>query len=165
MALNRRQTVFVEEYLNCWNASEAARRAGYSEKWAASNASKLLKNTEIDAEIQRICDERGVKPPEVLDRLGDQARGSMADFLSINAETGVAYVDLAKAERLGKLHLIRKLSHGRNGLQIELYDAQAALEKLGKALGVLRENVNINQEGQIEVVTRVVRKESNATGA
>lgn len=27
--LTRRQKVFIEEYLTCWNASEAARRAGY----------------------------------------------------------------------------------------------------------------------------------------
>jgi len=50
-------------------------------------------------------------------------------------------------------------------LQIELYDAQAALEKLGKALGVLRENVNLSHEGPVEITTRVIRKRTDEADA
>ena len=34
MALSKKQRVFVEHFLRCWNAAEAARRAGYSERSA-----------------------------------------------------------------------------------------------------------------------------------
>lgn len=161
MTLTRRQTVFIEEYLNCWNAAEAARRAGYSAKTARSQGERLLTDVDVAPELERRISERCVKPPEVLDRLADQARANMADFVSLDPATGRAQIDLAKAEKAGKLHLIKKISHGRNGLQIELYDAQAALEKLGKALGVLRENVNLSQEGPVEITTRVIRKRTD----
>lgn len=165
MALTRKQTIFIEEYLNCWNASEAARRAGYSQRVAGAIGGENLEKPEIAAELERRIAERAIKPPEVLDRLTEQARANMADFVSVDPCTGEARIDLAKAEKAGKLHLIKKISNGRNGLQIELYDAQNALEKLGKALGVLRENVNLSQEGPLEISTRVVRRRDDETNA
>jgi phage terminase small subunit len=161
--MNRRQEVFVQEYLNCWNASEAARRAGYSVKTAGSQGERLLKDAEVAGVIaQRIADTQ-IKPAEVLRRLTEQARSSMADFITIDPATAEARIDLMKAEKAGKLHLVKSARNTQWGMAIELYDAQAALEKLGKALGVLRENVNVNQEGSLEVVTRVVRKDDAAS--
>lgn len=45
--MNERQKRFCDEYLVCLNATQAAIRAGYSEKYAGQNADKLLKNTKI----------------------------------------------------------------------------------------------------------------------
>lgn len=42
------------------------------------------------------------------------------------------HIDLAKAKAASKLHLIKKIKDGRDGLSIELYDAQAAVVLLGK---------------------------------
>ncbi len=56
MGLTVRQKRFIECYNG--NASEAARQAGYAERWAASNADKILKNTEIQAAIQQREKER-----------------------------------------------------------------------------------------------------------
>lgn len=48
MSLNERQKRFVEEYIrNGGNAAKAVREAGYSEKYANTNARKLLQNTTI----------------------------------------------------------------------------------------------------------------------
>lgn len=41
-------------------------------------------------------------------------------------------LDLEKAKRAGKLHLVKKFKEGRYGLEIELHDAAAARELLGK---------------------------------
>lgn len=54
--LTVRQKRFIEAYNG--NASEAARQAGYSERWSASNIDKILKNTEIRAAIQQREQER-----------------------------------------------------------------------------------------------------------
>lgn len=67
---------------------------------------------------------------EVLRRLTDQARGSMADFVTISR--GRVKLDLKKAAELGKLHLIKKLTDDGKGIRIELYDSKAALELIGK---------------------------------
>ncbi|KGI85383.1 hypothetical protein JY98_03735 [Exiguobacterium mexicanum] len=45
--MNERQKRFCDEYLVDLNATQAAIRAGYSEKYAGQNADKLLKNTKI----------------------------------------------------------------------------------------------------------------------
>lgn len=47
-----RQERFVEEYCNCYNAAEAARRAGYKHHTAASQGSRLLSKVEVKEAIQ-----------------------------------------------------------------------------------------------------------------
>ena len=51
--MNERQSLFVSEYLKTGNASESAIRAGYSKKTAYSIGQRLLKNVEIQKEIDR----------------------------------------------------------------------------------------------------------------
>lgn len=187
MALTRRQQVFIAEYLNCWNASEAARRAGYSKKTARSQGERLLTNVDVAAAIEEAVAERQIKPAEILERLGQQARGEIGQFFKVTERetdlplpteevvkeemrtdaNGNPYrvytvrrtvLDLDKLRDPQSSRLVRKFSDTKNGLSIELYDSQAALEKLGKAVGVLRDNVTVNNEGSIEIVTRLVRK-------
>ena len=52
MSLNDRQTRFVQEYCKDFNATQAAIRAGYSEKTAGSQGHDLLKNPEIEEAIE-----------------------------------------------------------------------------------------------------------------
>lgn len=47
-------------------------------------------------------------------------------------ERVVVRIDLEKAQRAGKLHLLKKLKETKFGLEIELHDAAAARELLGK---------------------------------
>ncbi len=56
--LTPKQQRFVSEYLKTGNAGEAARRAGYSEKYAAQNADKLLKSTNVARAIERAQERR-----------------------------------------------------------------------------------------------------------
>ncbi|MDQ5909847.1 MAG: Terminase small subunit [Pseudomonadota bacterium] len=46
-----KQQAFVECYAACCNATEAARKAGYSARYAGTNAEKLLKNTNVQAAL------------------------------------------------------------------------------------------------------------------
>lgn len=52
MSLNDRQIRFVHEYVKDFNATQAAIRAGYSEKTAGQQAHELLKNLEIAEAIE-----------------------------------------------------------------------------------------------------------------
>ena len=54
MKLNARQKAFCEYYVACGNATEAAIKAGYREKYAGVNADKLLKNTNIQKYIEEL---------------------------------------------------------------------------------------------------------------
>ncbi len=133
-----KQRAFIQEYLKDRNATRAAIRTGYSERSAYSQGSRLLKNAEILAEMERIIVERTMPLEDVLVRLSDQARGDMADFLEIGEET--FSLSLSKAKELGLTHLIKKVKQRTTitegvedtVLELELYDAQGALELIGK---------------------------------
>ena len=56
--INARQKLFCEEYMIDANATKAAIRAGYSEKYAGTNADKLLKNTNLVAYLNKLMDAR-----------------------------------------------------------------------------------------------------------
>lgn len=152
--LTNRQRAFIAHYVETWNATEAARRAGYSLKTAYSHGQRLLKNVEIRAEIDSKLDALAMTAAEVLARLKDQAGASMADFVSVDEDTGEAELDLAKATKAGKLHLLKKLSITDKGITIELHDAQAALVHLGRHHGLFTDKQDITSGGQpIQIVT------------
>ncbi len=133
MRLTARQRVFVEEYLTCWNASEAARRAGYKGKPNVVGP-RLLANVSIQEVIKARVDELSMSANEVLLGLTAQARGTLGDFVVIGKDG--ARIDLEKARKAGKLRLVKRLAETKYGLAIELYDAQAAMVQIGRARGM-----------------------------
>lgn len=149
--LTPKQAAFVEHYLQSWNATEAARRAGYAAKTAHSIGWENLRKPEIRKAIEARLKEHQLTTDDVLARLADHAMGGMADFLSASGNS--FKLDLKQAAARGKLHLIRKYSKTRQGVSLELYDAQAALIQIGRALGLFvdRQEVTGKDGGPIEL--------------
>ncbi len=58
MKLTNKQAAFIDEYLIDFNATQAAIRAGYSEKAAYSQGQRLLNNVETQKAIQEAMIER-----------------------------------------------------------------------------------------------------------
>src|SRR5215213_9153453 len=83
--LSQKRIKFIHEYLQCWNSSEAARRAGYSEKTAHSAGSFLLSIPEVLAKIEEIQEQNAMNAAEVIARLTAHARGSMAHFVQVSS--------------------------------------------------------------------------------
>lgn len=127
MALSPKQRVFVEEYLATWNATEAARRAGYAEKSARVIGHENLTKPDIAAEIQRRIADKVMTADEALVRLSEQARGAYAEYI-----TATGAVNLSALIEAGKGHLIKGIKETQFGKVIEFYDAQAALVHIGK---------------------------------
>ena len=50
--MNKKTDIFCQEYVIDLNATQAAIRAGYSEKTAYSIGSRLLKDVEVQAKIK-----------------------------------------------------------------------------------------------------------------
>jgi phage terminase small subunit len=155
VVLTKKRRVFVEEYLQCWNATEAAKRAGYSERTARQQGSRLLTNVDISEEIKKRIGENAMSADEVLVRLGDMARGDIGDFTDI--ESMSFNTSLKKAKELGLTHLIKKvkqrttITQKKDGdeeenhwIELELYDAQAALVHLGKHHGIFKDGSKVN---------------------
>lgn len=134
--LTNRQQVFIAEYLRCWNATDAARVAGYSKKSARQSAVANMANPSIKAVIEREIQNKAMGASEVLARLSDMARANLTDVLTLDDE-----FDLTIARDSGKTHLIKSIRRreftDKDGnttrtTEIELYDAQSALVQLGK---------------------------------
>ena len=88
MSLTPKQKAFADEYLKCGNATEAARRAGYSAKYAGFNADKLLKNTKITEYMsqrqKQIDDSRIADAAEVLRFYTAVLRGEVKDQFDLD---------------------------------------------------------------------------------
>lgn len=84
MALTAKQQRFVAEYLIDLNATQAAIRAGYSEKTAYSVGHENLKKPDVQAGIQAAMKSRSdrtkIDADWVLQRLAAQAEADMAEL-------------------------------------------------------------------------------------
>lgn len=144
--LTTKQTLFVDAYLDCLNATEAARRAGYAHP--NKQGPRLLVNVGIAEAVQAGLAERTMPASEVLVRLTNHARGSMADFLRTDASGAPTGFTLGPDT---PQHLIKKVSITEKGVSFELYDAQAALVQIGRHYGLFTDKVE--HSGTIDVTS------------
>lgn len=77
--MNERQRRFADEYIKDPNATKAAIKAGYSKKYANTNASKLLQNTAvanyIESRLEELKKESIAEQDEILQFLTSVMRG------------------------------------------------------------------------------------------
>lgn len=161
MKLTAKQRKFINEYLKCFNAAEAARRAGYSERTARYIGCENLTKPNIAAAIKKHFDQSAMSRDEVLSRLGDMGRASIEDFTTvIEGVPNGLYLDMEKARAAGKLHVIRRAKYDSEGrLEIELHDSQAALDKLARAHGLYNDKLEVTGEGGAPIAIAIVSKE------
>ncbi len=161
MSLTRKRKIFIDEYIKCFNAAEAARRAGYSVRTARSIGQELLTIPDISTTIQQRITESHIGADEVLKLLADMARGDMGEFLDVS---GMGFnLDLQDAKARGLTKLIKKVKQRTttylakkeseedrevHDLEIELYDAQAALEKIGRHLDLFPNKMDVTSGGE-----------------
>jgi len=164
--LTDKQRVFVESYLVCWNATEAALLAGYSPDSAYSIGWENLRKPEIRKVVDLRLTEYKMGADEVLARLSFQASGSLADFID---EDG--YIDILQARRAGKLGLLKKVkvTKKKQGMEttitkveVELHDQQTALTWLGKHHGLFVERVDMTSKGESIAPVAIVKMDVDA---
>lgn len=84
--LSLKQQIFADEYIITGNATKSAIKAGYSEKYANTNASKLLQNTTAKAYIEKrlaeLKKERTLTMEEALELTSSIARGEPQRFVT-----------------------------------------------------------------------------------
>lgn len=159
MALSHKQRAFIDEYLIDFNATQAAIRAGYSEKSARAIGHENLTKPDIAAEIQRRVAERSMSADEAVMLMAEQARADVGDYLSDNGEIDIAAMKAAKATKL-----LRKVKRSvRRGVskdggawenetvEVELLNQQTALDMIAKAHGLYKQTVDHTIHGSLEV--------------
>lgn len=128
MALNERQKAFADYYIQTGNATEAAIKAGYSEKTAYSIGNENLKKPEISAYIGERMAEQGEKrvadANEVIEFYTAVMRGEVKDQFGLDASLS----DRLKAGDA----LMKRYAVTDNG-------SKGIIEKLDKVLGDIDE--------------------------
>lgn len=159
MALTQKQQRFVEAFCTEANGTKAAIAAGYAEKSAAVEASRLLSNAKvasaIDARRAELAATTAVTPERVLEEL---ARIGFSDIRQVVAwqANGVSVVEDDEGEpRLAVTHAVSlkdseslseavaagilEIQQSASGaLKIKMHPKLPALVKLGEHLGLFR---------------------------
>ena len=144
-----KQQCFVDEYLIDLNATQAAIRAGYSEKTASSQGERLLRNVEVAAAIAEAQGDRSertkIDADWVLTELAKLHATSMSDFL-VTPDVGQPYLDLSEAtpEQLASIEGLQldtvreKGDDGRtiDKIKVTLPGKLKTLELIGKHVDV-----------------------------
>jgi phage terminase small subunit len=137
--LNDRQKKFCEEYLIDLNATQAAKRAGYSERTAYSKGQQLLKKVEIQEYLQHRRKDQQIRTEITQDRV-------LQELASIGFARGTDYAQVTKfgtvaltpTDQLSKDQkaAVTGVKETKDGVEIKLADKVKALELLGKHLGM-----------------------------
>lgn len=118
--LTNRQAAFVREYLCDLNATQAAIRAGYSEKTAKAQGSRLLTNADIAEAIQKAMDERAERVESEADWVLRTIKETTQALLS-DPEKNASNI-FKGSELLGKHHKLftdKVETTGANGGPVE----------------------------------------------
>jgi phage terminase small subunit len=144
-ALSAKQQCFVDEYLVDLNATQAAIRAGYSERSAAVTSSRLLANAKIQAAIQERQSKRAKRLDISVDRI-EQELARIAFFDVGKAVKwgphGVTLVDseeLTDDDRAAIAEVSETTTEHGGSQKIKFHSKIDALELLGKRHGMFVE--------------------------
>lgn len=113
--MNERQKRFADEYIISGNAYQSAIKAGYSPKYAKTDAHKLLENTRIknyiDERLAQLESEKIADQQEVLKYLSAVMRGEMTEqTLKSVGESGqvITEIDVGAKDRIKAAELLGK---------------------------------------------------------
>lgn len=124
-----KQQRFADEYIITGNATQSAIRAGYSSKYANTNANKLLQNTTIknyiDERLAKLESEKIATQEEVLQYLTSVMRGEKTEPLLVLDGEGTQKVIQAVPN---------------------VQSRTRAAELLGKRYGTFTDRVDINAQ-------------------
>lgn len=145
-----RQERFVAEYLKDLNATRAAISAGFSEKTAAQQATRLLRNVQISAAVEKAKAKRiervEVQADDVLRELMRLGYSDLSELLKWGPN-GVEIVeskDLSvDARRAVEMVKMTEDKDGKRTFQIKQHSKERALELLGRHLGLFVDRLEV----------------------
>lgn len=157
-SLTPKQERFVKEYLIDLNATQAAIRAGYSEKTAYSIGHENLSKPEIQAALadarKQLAENSGISPERVLKEFGRLAfldirkafdsDGNLIPLHQLDDDTAAAISGLEVERRVSSgdeegQSLVESKTH-----KIKLSDKKAALDSIARHLGMFNDKLNVN---------------------
>ena len=141
--LTKKQKRFVEEYLVDLNATQAAIRAGYSEKNAKEIGYENLTKLHIREELENAMKERSerteITADGVLKELAKVGFADIKNYISWVTAGHQPVIELVPSDEVDGA-VVKKVSITKDGVfTFELHDKMTALEKIGKHLGMFKD--------------------------
>lgn len=143
--LTAKQAAFVREYLIDLNATQAAIRAGYSEKTAAFIGAENLKKPQIQIAIQNAMQERErrteITQDRVLCELAAIGFYDIADYAEVSG--GGVMLKATRDIPAEKRAAIVGIKEGQAGVEVKMADKLRALELIGRHLNMYTDKVEL----------------------
>jgi len=137
---NPRQTAFIDHYVVCRNATEAAELAGYSKKTVKQQGSRLLSDVDIKAEIQKrlntVSINTNVTAERVINELAKIAFANSKSFFVWDAESNslVPAEDMTDDDAAAVASVEQTITENGGSIKMKLHDKMKALEMLSRHL-------------------------------
>lgn len=170
MALTAKQEAFVREYLIDLNATQAAIRAGYSEKTAGQIGDENLKKPEIAAAVKAAIDERSRRTEITADRvLTELAKIGFADIRRIFTPGGALLppgdMEDDAAATISSIEVVEKPRRDSDGnveieyvRKIRTWDKLGALTQMGRHLGLFTDKLELGATDELVARMEAARR-------
>ena len=136
--LTPKQARFVEEYLTDLNATQAAIRAGYSDRVSSEIGYQLLQKTSVQSAIDACQRERsartGVTADRVVQEIARVAFSSLRDVMTWGPSGAKVRPD--NEITADAAASIAEIAETNTGVKVKLHNKVAALEQLAKHVGL-----------------------------
>lgn len=182
--LTPKQKRFVDEYLIDLNATQAAIRAGYSEKSASRIAVELLNKTQVSEEIQTAKKNRQkraeITQDMVIKELAKIAFSNGSEFARVVEKPVLGLMGEPVLDQDGNPILCQRvemvltdeltddqraaiagIKEGKNGIEVSTCDKVKALELLGRHLGIFEDKVKMETIGPVQIIDNIPRGKDN----
>lgn len=163
-SLTPKQKRFCEEYLIDMNATQAAIRAGYSERTAYSMGQRLLKKVEVQEYIQKrmasLEYRTGITQERVLNEIAAVAFANITDYAQVvDGKVELTLTkDLTDEQKKG----LAVIKEGKFGIEVKAYDKLKALQMLGDYLSLFTDKQRLAlEQRKVEIEEKRLEIEQN----
>lgn len=162
--LTPKQQRFIEEYLIDLNATQAAIRAGYSQKTAYRTGADNLKKPQIVAVIAEkrklLSEQTAVTVERIVTELAKIAFSNMQDYAkwSPHGVTLLDSADLTPDQAAAVSELSETTTDSGGSIRFKLHDKKGALELLGRHMGMFKDKLEVEVKGGIAEQLKAARE-------
>jgi phage terminase small subunit len=165
-----REQAFCKNWLVTMNASEAARRSGYSEKAAAAIGAELLRKPKIQARIEEmrseVAETVGLSPHMLAAELKRIALSDIGDFVDFGPR-GVKLKHSDQVDTRCVAEVSESTTKDGGSIRFKLHDKKGAIDSLNKMFGwnaAEKQELSGPKGGAIPIETKVVVVELPSNG-
>lgn len=159
-SLTAKEQAWAEAYLLTLSKAEAARRA----KYKGDNAQLAVigwqnyRKLHIQAYLKKRLAEMTMPAEEVLRRLTDMASSNISDFANIRDEKDLSETEQGHViKKFKRIFTRSQIGNEIETIELELYDAQAALEKLGRYHSLFTDKIEHSSDPDKPIIVKKIK--------